>query len=142
MADGLLRVSILEIGILVHIPQTKNPLQMKYKAPGTSVNAWPLHRLKSAATPCVLSPYFSCSYIPILHYSSSFPISHIPNHSPITCRINSLCLGLLSKSTKIICCQVPKVNLPSTNGMVREVFSIADRAWEWPFPSCHLALCA
>ena len=39
-------------------------------------------------------------------------------------------LERLSKSMKTICCQVPKVNLLFTKGMVSEAPSMEARTWE------------
>ena len=51
------------------------------------------------------------------------------SYSPITCKTNSLCRGRLSKSIKIICCHVPNVKRPLTNGTVSEAPSSAARTW-------------
>ena len=41
-------------------------------------------------------------------------------YSPIICRIICLDRGLLSKSTRIICCHVPRVSFLSLNGITIE----------------------
>jgi hypothetical protein len=56
-------------------------------------------------------------------------LKDIPPYSPITCTITSLCLGRTSKSTKMICCQVPSVRRLSAKGTVSEAPSNAARTW-------------
>ncbi len=49
-----------------------------------------------------------------------FVLFKIQVYSPIIWQITVLVLGLVSKSTKIICCQVPSVSWPSTIGTANE----------------------
>jgi len=58
-------------------------------------------------------------------------------HSPRSRISNFLFLGRLSKSQKVICCQVPNVKLPPTKGMVRLGPMMDALMCEWPLPSRH-----
>ncbi len=58
---------------------------------------------------------------------------------PVNCTTISRCRGRLSKSTRTICCQVPRISRPSWNGTVRSHPTTAERTWEWPLPSCQVS---
>jgi hypothetical protein len=58
------------------------------------------------------------------------------------CKIRFLLLLRTSNSMKIICCQVPRVNLPLANGTVRLGPIREALTCECPLPSCHLFSCS
>jgi len=62
-------------------------------------------------------------------------------YSPIICTTIFLSLRRLSKSTKMICCQVPKIISPFTKGTVKKDFNKAARRCAYPFPSPQVKLC-
>ena len=63
-------------------------------------------------------------------------------YSPITVATTSRPLGRLSRLITTICCHVPSCSRPSTTGTDRPVLRSAERTWEKPLPSPHLALCS
>ena len=56
-------------------------------------------------------------------------------HSPITCTTSFLARGVVSKSRKTICCHVPSVSRPATNGTVSDGPTSAARMCALPLSS-------
>jgi RHS repeat-associated protein len=56
-------------------------------------------------------------------------------HSPITCTTSFLARGIVSKSRNTICCQVPSVSRPATNGKVSDGPTNAARMCALPLSS-------
>ena len=64
------------------------------------------------------------------------------DYSPMIWQTTVRRRGRVSKSTRMICCHVPSINRPSTNGTVREGPSSEARTCEWPLSSCQVFSCS
>lgn len=78
---------------------------------------------------------------------TNFPLARVATvclsvYSPIICKTRFLLLLRTSNSMKTICCHVPRVSLPLTNGTVMLGPIKEALTCEWPFPSCHLFSCS
>lgn len=77
----------------------------------------------------------------LVQSEKSFRISlRLSAYPPITWKTILRLRGRLSKSTRTICCHVPRISLPFVNGTVSEGPSSAARTCEKPLPSFQRSL--
>ena len=76
----------------------------------------------------------------IIPFCHPLPITGVEityEHEPDGVRVRAR----VSKSIRMICCQVPSVSRPATNGTLSDGPSSDARTCEWPLSSCQVCSC-